>query len=107
MILVNAVMGVWKAELESLCEPVIVVTRDLPPCRTLATNDSTAVVLEWQGPRRVDIGAGGYADETKVVVPIAAALRRTVPATERWLPLTERDINAGNSTVWTLDSDAG
>ena len=35
------------------------------------------------------------------------ALRRTVPATEKWLRLTGQDVNAGKSTVWTLDSDAG
>ena len=85
----------------------MVVTRDLPPCRTLAADDSTAVVLERQGPGRADIGVGGYAEDTEVVTPSAAALRRTVPATEKWLQLTRQDVNAGKSTVWTLDSDAG
>ena len=32
VILINALMGVWKAELDSLREQVVVVTRDLPPC---------------------------------------------------------------------------
>ena len=88
VILVNALMGVWKAELDSLREQVVVVTKDLPPCRTLAADESTSVVLERQGPGRADIGAGGYADDTEVVAPSAAALRRTVPATQEWLQLT-------------------
>ena len=107
VILVNALMGVWKAELDSLREQVVVVTKNLPPCKTLAADDSTSVVLEWQGPGRADIGAGGYVNDTEVVAPSAAALRRTVPATEKWLQLTGQDVNAGKSTVWTLDSDAG
>ena len=85
----------------------MVVTRDLPPFRTLDADDPTSVVLEQQGPRRADIGAGGYADDTEVVAPSAAALRGTVLATEKWLQLTGQDVNAGKSTVWTLDSDAG
>ena len=81
--------------------------RDPPPCRTLAADDSTAVVLRRQGPGRADIGAGGYADDTEVVVPGAAAVRHTVPATEKWLRLTRQNVNTSKSTVWTLDSDAG
>ena len=42
-----------------------------------------------------------------MVAPSAAALWRTVPATEKWLQLTGQDVNAGKSTVWTPDSDAG
>ena len=42
-----------------------------------------------------------------MVAPSAAALRRTVPPTEKWLQLTGQDVNVGKSTVWTLDSDAG
>ena len=71
LIVVNALMGVWKAELDSLPEQVVVVTRDLPPCRTLAGDDSTAVVLKRQGLGRADIGAGGYAEDTEVVAPSA------------------------------------
>ena len=41
-----------------------------------------------------------------MVAPSAAALQRTVPATEKWLQLTGQDVNAGKSTLWTLDSDA-
>ena len=35
-VILVALMGVWKAELESLREQVVVVIRDLPACRSLA-----------------------------------------------------------------------
>ena len=90
---------------DRLCTPGTDVTKDLPPCRTLDADDSTSVVLEQQGPGRADIGAGGYADDTEVVAPSAAALRRTVPATEKWLQLTGQDVNVGKSTVLRSRSD--
>ena len=92
VVLVNALMVVWKAELDNLREQVVVVTKDLPPFGTLATNDSTTVVLKRQGPGREDIGAERYADDTEVVASSAAALRRTVPVTEKWLRLTGKDV---------------
>ena len=92
VILVNSLMGVWKAELDSLRDQVVVVPRDLPPYTTLATDDSTAVVLKRQGLGRAGIGPGGYADDTEVVAPSAAALRHTVPATRKWLRLTAQDV---------------
>ena len=70
-------------------------------------DDSTAVVLERQGPGRADIGDGGYADDTELVAPSTGALRRTVQATEEWLQFTGQGVNAGKSTVWIPDSDGG
>ena len=104
-------MEASKAELDSLREQVVVVTKDLPLCRTLDVDEFTSVILDQQGPEKPDIGSGDYADDGGVVAPRVAAAWLIVPATKKWLQLTGHYINAGKSTVWTLkvrlDSPSG
>ena len=107
VILIIALMEASKAELDSLREQVVVVTKDFLLCRTLDVDEFTSVILDQQGPEKVDIGSGDYADDTGVVAPRVAAAWLIFPATKKCLQLTGHYINAGKSTVWTLDSDLG
>ena len=60
---------------------------------------------EAAGRGYVAVGAQGYADDTEAVAPGMGALRRTTPATERWLRLTGQSVNVDKSTSFLEGED--
>ena len=105
IVLINALIVVWKTKMDSLSEDVVVTTGGLPPLRVRDENHWDDTILVPHGRGRADIAAGGYADDTEVVAPDPDALQRLAPATERWLRLTGQEVNVGKSTTWTLAGD--
>ena len=65
MILINALMGVGKAKIDSLCMHAVVKTKSLPPRHVSDKNHWDDIVLVPLGPGRADIAAGGYADDRR------------------------------------------
>ena len=109
VILVNVLMGIWKEEIDSLRQQVCAWTRELPPARRLLPaadpEDPPQVVLRDAGRGYVAVGDQGYADDTEAVAPGMGALRRTTPATERWLRLTGQSVNVDKSTSFLEGED--
>ena len=101
MILINTLMGVWKAEKDSVPEQVVATTGDLPP-QSMHDANHQDIVLVPQGPGRAEIAAGDYAYDTEAVALSPDALQHLPPATERRLRLTGHEVNVGKATTWTV-----
>ena len=105
VILINALMGIWKTKIDNLHEHTVVTTGDLPPLRMHDANHQDNIAPVFQGPGTEEVAAGGYADDTDAVAPSLDALQRLAPATELWLRLTGQEVNVGKSITWTLAGD--
>ena len=87
VVLINALMGVWRAEINSLCEHMVVTTRSTPPPRGERTTRNARKTSSWS-LGRADVADGRYANDTEAVAPDPGALQQPELATEWWLGLT-------------------